>query len=98
MSVEFDQNQAFANYAHPGALVSAEWLQSNLGAPGLVVLESNEDILLYDVGHIPGALKIDWHTELNDQVVRDYLSPSEFSALMSSKGINRDDTVVIYGD
>jgi len=98
MSVEFDQNQAFTNYAHPGALVSADWLQNNLDTAGLVILESNEDILLYDVEHIPGAIKIDWHTELNDQVVRDYLSPKDFAALMSAKGINRTDTVVIYGD
>ena len=79
-------------------MVSGDWLQQNLGSDGLVVLESNEDILLYETGHIPGAIKIDWHTELNDQVVRDYLSPKNFAALMSAKGINRDDTVVIYGD
>ena len=98
MSVEFEKNPDFNQYAHPEALVSSNWLQENLGAPGLVILESNEDILLYETGHIPGAIKIDWHTELNDQVVRDYLSPEDFSALMGAKGIRRDDTVVIYGD
>ena len=98
MSVEFEKNPDFNQYAHPEALVSSNWLQENLGAPGLVILESNEDILLYETGHIPGAIKIDWHTELNDQVVRDYLSPEDFSALMGAKGIKRDDTVVIYGD
>ncbi len=98
MSVEFEKNPDFNQYAHPEALVSSNWLQENLGAPGLVNLESNEDILLYETGHIPGAIKIDWHTELNDQVVRDYLSPEDFSALMGAKGIKRDDTVVIYGD
>ena len=98
MSVEFDANPEFAQYANPGVLVSGDWLQQNLGSEGLVVLESNEDILLYETGHIPGAIKVDWHTELNDQVVRDYLSPKDFAALMSAKGINRDDTVVIYGD
>ncbi len=95
MSVEFDANEEFDQYANPGVLVSGDWLQQNLGSDGLVVLESNEDILLYETGHIPGAIKIDWHTELNDQVVRDYLSPKNFAALMSAKGINRDDTVVI---
>jgi thiosulfate/3-mercaptopyruvate sulfurtransferase len=64
----------------------------------LVVLESNEDVLLYDTGHIPGAVKIDWHTELNDPVVRDYLQGDAFAELMSKKGISRDDTVVLYGD
>jgi thiosulfate/3-mercaptopyruvate sulfurtransferase len=98
MSVEFDANEEFAQYANPGVMVSGDWLQQNLGSEGLVVLESNEDILLYETGHIPGAIKVDWHTELNDQVVRDYLSPKDFAALMSAKGINREDTVVIYGD
>ena len=55
-------------------------------------------MLLYDVGHIPGAVKVDWHTELNDPVTRDYLDGAGFAKLMSAKGISRDDTVVIYGD
>jgi thiosulfate/3-mercaptopyruvate sulfurtransferase len=63
-----------------------------------VVVESNEDVLLYDTGHIPGAIKIDWHTELNDPVLRDYLDGEQFAALMSRKGISRDDTIVLYGD
>jgi thiosulfate/3-mercaptopyruvate sulfurtransferase len=63
-----------------------------------VVVESNEDILLYDTGHIPGAIKLDWHTDLNDQVRRDYLNGEGFAKLMSAKGISRQDTVVIYGD
>ena len=64
----------------------------------VVVVESDEDVLLYDVGHIPGAVKVDWHTELNDPLIRDYLDPEAFAALMSAKGITRDDTVVFYGD
>ena len=99
MTVEFDTTSAkFAEYAEPGRLVSAEWLQEHLGEPGLVVVESDEDVLLYSVGHIPGAVKIDWHTELNDPVVRDYVDGDGFAALMRRKGISRDDTVVIYGD
>lgn len=85
-------------YAHPDRLVTTQWLAENLGTPGIVVVESNEDVLLYDTGHIPGAIKIDWHTELNDPVLRDYLDGKQFAALMSAKGISRDDTVVLYGD
>ena len=99
MTVEFDTTSAkFADYAEPGRLVSADWLQAHLGEPGLVVVESDEDVLLYEIDHIPGAVKIDWHTELNDPVVRDYVQGEEFAALMRRKGISRDDTVVIYGD
>ncbi len=78
--------------------MTTAWLEEHSGEEGLVILESNEDVLLYDTGHIPGALKIDWHTELNDPVVRDYLDGEAFAALMSRKGIRRDDTIVIYGD
>ena len=73
MSLPIDSNPQFADYAHPERLVSTEWLAANLSAEGLVVLESNEDILLYDTGHIPGAVKVDWHTELNDEDTRDYV-------------------------
>src|SRR5690554_6418571 len=88
----------FAAYAHPERLVSTQWLADNLGAPGLVVVESDEDVLLYETGHIPGAVKVDWHTELNDLVQRDYIDGEGFARLMSEKGISRDSTVVIYGD
>jgi thiosulfate/3-mercaptopyruvate sulfurtransferase len=98
MPVPFDNSVDFAEYAHPEALVSTEWLASNLGTPGLVVLESDEDVLLYQTGHIPGAVKIDWFTELNDDTLRDYLDGNQFAALLSEKGINRDDTIVLYGD
>ena len=98
MSIPSDPSSELTDYAHPERLVTTQWLSENLGSHGLVVLESNEDVLLYDTGHIPGALKIDWHTELNDPVVRDYLLGEDFAALMTRKGISRDDTVVIYGD
>jgi thiosulfate/3-mercaptopyruvate sulfurtransferase len=93
-----DPSPELQQYAHPERLVTTQWLEDNIGTPGLVVLESNEDILLYDVGHVPGAVKIDWHTELNDSVMRDYLNGEQFAALMAKKGVSRDDTVVIYGD
>jgi thiosulfate/3-mercaptopyruvate sulfurtransferase len=93
-----DPDPALQDYAHPERLVTADWLSQHLGTPGLVVVESDEDVLLYDVGHIPGAVKIDWHTDLNDDCVRDYIDGARFADLMNRKGISRDDTVVIYGD
>src|SRR5690554_2502950 len=98
MTIEADSSAKFAEYAHPERLVSTEWLQENLNTPGLIIVESDEDVLLYEIGHIPGAVKIDWHTDLNDPVERDYIDGERFAALMSSKGITRDSTVVIYGD
>jgi thiosulfate/3-mercaptopyruvate sulfurtransferase len=98
MTVPQDTNDKFSAYAHPEVLVSTEWLEKNLGTPGLVVVESDEDVLLYDVSHIPGAVKIDWHTDLNQAVVRDYLQGPEFAELAKRSGISRDSTVVIYGD
>jgi len=99
MSIEFDTTVAkFAEYSAPGRLVSTDWLAAHLGDPGLVVVESDEDVLLYETGHIPGAVKVDWHTELNDPVVRDYVDGAGFADLLGRKGISRDDTVVIYGD
>jgi thiosulfate/3-mercaptopyruvate sulfurtransferase len=98
LSVELDPSPKFAAYAHPERLVSGEWLEQRLGTDGLVVVESDEDVLLYETGHIPGAVKIDWHTDLNDPVERDYIDGAAFAALVGSKGISRDTTVVIYGD
>jgi len=98
VSLPVDPDRALAAYAHPERLVTADWLAGNLGRPGLSIVESDEDVLLYDTGHIPGAVKIDWHTDLNDPAVRDYIDGEQFAALMDAKGISRDDTVVIYGD
>ena len=83
-------------YAHPEVLVSTDWLKTN--ASSVRIVECDEDILLYETGHIPGAVKLDWHTELNDPVRRDYLDGAAFSKLMSAKGISRDSIVVLYGD
>ena len=91
----------FAAYTHPERLVSTDWLAAQLdgGNPdGVVVLESDEDVLLYATGHIPGALKIDWHVDLNDPVARDYVDGAGFARVMGERGIRRDTTVVIYGD
>jgi thiosulfate/3-mercaptopyruvate sulfurtransferase len=98
MTVPNDPDPALTAYAHPERLVTTAWLADHLGDPGLVVVESDEDVLLYDTGHIPGAVKVDWHTELNDPVTRDYVDGAGFAALASAKGISRDSTVVVYGD
>ena len=93
-----DPDPQLVQYAHPERLVTTAWLAEHLGEPGLVVLESDEDVLLYETGHVPGAVKIDWFTELNDPVTRDYVDGARFAALLSVKGVSRDDTVVLYGD
>jgi thiosulfate/3-mercaptopyruvate sulfurtransferase len=98
MSVDLDPSARFAEYAHPERLVSTEWLAAHLVDEGLVVVESDEDVLLYETGHIPGAVKVDWHTDLNDPVQRDYIGGAAFAALLGERGISRDSTVVIYGD
>jgi thiosulfate/3-mercaptopyruvate sulfurtransferase len=85
-------------YAHPERLVTSDWLAEHLDDPDVVVAESDEDVLLYETGHIPGAVKIDWHTDLNDPVARDYVDAEGFARLMSEKGITRDTTIVFYGD
>jgi thiosulfate/3-mercaptopyruvate sulfurtransferase len=95
---DHDPDPKIAAYANPSVLVSTAWVADHLDDPGLVLVESNEDVLLYETGHLPGALKIDWHTDLQDPVTRDYLDGEAFAALMRAKGIARDDTVVFYGD
>ena len=98
------EDTKIAAYAHPERLVTTEWLASEVaagrigGPEGIVLLESDEDVLLYDTGHIPGAQKIDWHLDLNDPVARDYVDGAGFAKVVGSRGISRDTTVVIYGD
>jgi thiosulfate/3-mercaptopyruvate sulfurtransferase len=91
-------NAKFAAYAHPEVLVDTDWLAANLQTPGIRIVESNEDILLYDTGHIPGAVHIDWRRDLNDQTVRDYVGPEAFAELCRRNGITPDTTVIFYGD
>ncbi|MGN6414050.1 sulfurtransferase [Flexivirga sp.] len=95
-----DSSPELAEYAHPERLVTTGWLAEQLAGdhPDLVVLESDEDVLLYDTGHIPGSFKLDWHTDLNDPVTRDFVDGAGFAKVMSERGIGRDTTVVIYGD
>jgi thiosulfate/3-mercaptopyruvate sulfurtransferase len=96
--VEPEPAIARKGYAHPEALVSTEWLAERLDDPAIRIIESDEDVLLYDMGHIPNAQKVDWHADLNDPVVRDYVSREQFQRLLRAKGIDESTTVVFYGD
>lgn len=98
MGIEFDNNPQFKDFSHPERFVSAAWLSARLGTPGLRVVESDEDAFLYDIGHIPGAVRIDWHKDLNDPLTRDFIDGEAFAKLMSERGISREDTIVVYGD
>ena len=88
----------FAQYSHPEMLVSTAWVAEHASDANLRIVESNEDLLLYDTGHVPGAVHIDWRADLNDQLVRDYLGPEDFAKLCSRHGITPETTVVFYGD
>jgi thiosulfate/3-mercaptopyruvate sulfurtransferase len=98
MTLPADPAPELQQYAHPDKLVTTAWLASHLGEDGLVVVESDEDVLLYETGHIPGAVKIDWHLDLNDPVVRDYVDGQGFAEVMGRSGIGPDTTIVVYGD
>jgi len=98
MTAPIDTDARIQEYAHPERLVTTDWLAEHLNDSDVVVVESDEDVLLYEVGHIPGAVKIDWHVDLNDPEIREYITGAQFAALLGSKGISRDTTVVIYGD
>ena len=85
-------------YAHPEALVSTEWVAAHKDDADVRLVESNEDVLLYSTGHIPGAVHIDWHQDLNDPLVRDYVNREQFEEMVERHGISNETTVVFYGD
>jgi len=87
-----------AEYAHPEVVVTTEWVAAHLNDPKVRIVESDEDVLLYEFGHIPGAVKLDWHTDQQDQVRRDFVDRAGFERLASSRGIANDTTVIFYGD
>ena len=87
-----------AEYIHPEVLVSTDWVAEHANDPNVRIVESDEDVLLYEVGHIENAVKIDWQTDLQDQLIRDYIDKEKFEQLLSDKGISNDSTVVFYGD
>ncbi len=86
------------DYAHPESVVTTEWVAAHLDDPSVRIVESDEDYLLYDISHIPGAVKVDWFTSLQDPIRRDFLGKPAFEALCSRLGISNDTTVVFYGD
>ncbi|MEV6658427.1 sulfurtransferase [Nocardia fluminea] len=83
--------------ARSDVLVSVDWAEENLNAPGVVFVEVDEDTSAYEGGHIEGAIRLDWKTDLQDQVRRDFVNQEQFSDLLSARGIANDDTVVLYG-
>ncbi len=94
-----DQGAAeFTEYVHPEVLVSTQWVQDHLEDANVRIVESDEDILLYEIGHIPGALTLDWHTDLQDPLARDFIDKAGFEQLLAERGIGNETTVVFYGD
>jgi thiosulfate/3-mercaptopyruvate sulfurtransferase len=85
-------------YAHPDVLVETDWVAQHLNDPGLRLVEADEDVLLYEQGHIPGAVKLDWLVDVQDPVRRDFVDKPGFEKLMSRWGIANDTTVIFYGD
>jgi thiosulfate/3-mercaptopyruvate sulfurtransferase len=85
-------------YARPEVLVSTDWVVAHLDDPGVRLLESDEDVLLYESGHLPGALKLDWVDDLNDPIERDYVGREALEHLLRSRGVDADTTIVLYGD
>jgi thiosulfate/3-mercaptopyruvate sulfurtransferase len=91
-------SSAIAGYAHPEALVETDWLAAHAADPGVRVFEVDVDTTAYSQGHVPGAIGLNWKTELQQQPVRDLISRSELDALLSRSGVNPDTTIVVYGD
>ncbi len=92
-------NASAANgYAHPEVLVDTQWVADHLNDADVRLIEADEDVLLYEIGHIPGAVKLDWHVDVQNPVERDFVDQQGFEQLMSHWGITNDTTIVLYGD
>lgn len=87
-----------SEYAHPETLVDTSWANDHLNDSNVRLIEADEDVLLYEIGHIPGAVKLDWHVDVQDPVSRDFVDKTGFEQLMSRWGIANDTTIVLYGD
>ena len=98
MATQHAEAATASGYHDPSVLVSTQWVTERVDDPSVRIAECDEDILLYDIGHIPGAVKLDWHTDLQNQLRRDFVSKDEFERLMDSVGITNETTVVFYGD
>lgn len=85
-------------YAHPEMLVTTDWVQERLNDPKVKLVEIDVDTQAYEAGHIPGSVGFNWQTQLQDQIVRDIISKEDFEELLGESGIERDDTVIVYGD
>ncbi len=94
----FESEELVMEYANPDVLVSTDWVLEHHQDQGIRVVEVDEDVLLYEQGHILGAVKIDWHTDLQRRDIRDFIDEAGFAALMEEKGISNDTTVIMYGD
>jgi thiosulfate/3-mercaptopyruvate sulfurtransferase len=89
---------ATTGYVHPEVLVETSWVAEHLNDASIRLIEADEDVLLYEIGHLPGAVKLDWHVDVQDPIDRDFLDQQDFEKLMSRWGISNDTTIVLYGD
>jgi thiosulfate/3-mercaptopyruvate sulfurtransferase len=87
-----------SGYAHPEALVETSWVAEHLSDQNIRLIEADEDVLLYEVGHIPGAVKLDWHVDVQDPLTRDFVNQQDFEKLLSHWGVSNDTLVILYGD
>lgn len=87
-----------SGYAHPEVLVETAWVAEHLNDPKVRLIEADEDVLLYEVGHIPGAVKLDWHVDVQDKIARDFINQQGFEQLMGRYGVSNDTTIVLFGD
>jgi thiosulfate/3-mercaptopyruvate sulfurtransferase len=87
-----------AGYSNPDVLVDTQWVEDHLNDASVRLIEADEDVLLYEIGHIPGAVKLDWHVDVQDPLERDFVDQRGFEQLMSRWGISNDTTIVLYGD
>ncbi|GLV58620.1 sulfurtransferase [Dictyobacter sp. S3.2.2.5] len=87
-----------SEYAHPEALIDTNWVADHLNDPNVRLIEADEDVLLYEVGHIPGAVKLDWHVDVQDPLSRDFIDQEGLEKLFGNWGITNDTTIVLYGD
>src|SRR5918997_5786233 len=96
-SLNYQATERISSMARSDVLVTTDWAESNLDAPNTVFVEVDEDTSAYDNGHIAGAVRLDWKSDLQDPVKRDFVDAQQFSKLLSDRGISNDDTVILYG-